>query len=561
MDHRDDDLVLLDCTLRDGGFYTAWDFDPDLVAAYLCAVDAAGVDYAEIGYRSLGRSGFFGAWKYSDDWLVDTLPELHHTRLAVMIDAKEFTGDERRLAKVFRPADRSRIELVRFATKRAHLGSTVEQVKILEDLGYDTTINLMALASIPPSERAAPLAEMAASRTGVVYVADSYGSMLPEDIRQVAELYRGISDKTWGVHLHNNLELAFANALTAMELGARWVDSSVTGMGRGPGNLKTELLVQHLETHRGLERFRTEPLYVFIGRYLATLYEEHRWGPSPPYVLSGHLAVHPTFAQALVGTGRYTVHEVAAILQTLHDTGTGGSFTQARLDAAISRRHELTRDSDHAAMAQRARPLSQWRGADWRDREVLIIGRGPALARHTDAVNRYIAAANPIVIECNHLPQIAPAADHASAFVVLSNARTLAKEAAAQGKAVLLGTTGGIPPLPSGHPVYRARYRVQGGQLAFGEEATIPADVVSMFAIAQAVRFGATRVSVVGFDGYADSVDERERRMQSELVEFFELLGRKSPGVTVTSLLPTSFPIPVRSVYGALFHGVAGDDP
>ena len=83
-----DALVLVDCTLRDGGFHTAWDFDPALIASYLRAVDEAGIDYAEIGYRSLAREGFAGALRFTDEALVGSLPELAHTRLAVMIDAK-----------------------------------------------------------------------------------------------------------------------------------------------------------------------------------------------------------------------------------------------------------------------------------------------------------------------------------------------------------------------------------------------------------------------------------------------------------------------------------------
>ena len=188
-------------------------------------------------------------------------------------------------------------------------------------------------------EQARVLEQMAATKADILYVADSFGGMHPEDFSQVAEQLRPISDKPWGVHLHNNLELAFANALEAVRCGARWVDTSVTGMGRGPGNLKTELLLQHLSTRVGVERYSTDPIYELIGRHLRPLKERYHWGPQPAYVLSGHLSVHPTFAQHLLGSGRYSVAEVTSILSTLHRDGTGRSFNWAALDDAVSNRH------------------------------------------------------------------------------------------------------------------------------------------------------------------------------------------------------------------------------
>ena len=82
-----------------------------------------------------------------------------------------------------------------------------------------------------------------------------------------------------------------------------------------------------------------------------------------------------------------------------------------------------------------------------------------------------------------------------------------------------------------------------------------------MFAIAQAVKLGATRITVVGFDGYGESTVSREKRMQEELVEFFALVAKHWPEVKVLSLTPTTFPIPIRSIYGALSLGTLAGEP
>ncbi|MCC6624332.1 MAG: aldolase catalytic domain-containing protein [Deltaproteobacteria bacterium] len=570
------EMTVVDCTLRDGGFHNAWDFAPELVAAYLRAIDEAGVDYAEIGYRSIERAGFTGALRFTDEDTVCALPTTRTTQLGVMIDARELVGQEDLIARLFVPASETRVALVRVATRPKDLASALGQVERLHALGYRTGLNVMAWASVPEGERPALLAQLAAHpAVDVFYIADSYGALYPDDVsaigRSIAELAVArapAATKPWGIHLHDNLELAFANALAARKAGATWIDGSVLGMGRGPGNLKTELWLQHLESREHRARYRAGPLYELIGRRWEALHARYRWGSSAPYVLSGQLAVHPTYAQELLESQRYTVDEVTAILRSLHAAGHGRSFSRAALDEAMSSRPSPATDPVTGA---RTRPraadeptLAGWRGKDWSAREVLVVGRGPSAHAHADAINRYIRHARPIVVECNHLPEIGASEDHLAAFIVTANVQAMGAAALAAGKALLIGTASGragehaadaiSDARDGGGVVMREPYRIQSGALAH-TPCTIPADVVSMFAIAQALRFGARRISVVGFDGYGGSMVSREKRMQEELVEFLGLLARHFPDVALVSLTPTTFGIPTRSIYGALALG------
>jgi len=567
-------IRVVDCTLRDGGFHNAWDFAPDLVAAYLRAVDDARVDYAEIGYRSIERDGFAGALRYSDEDTVRALPPTRTTRLGVMLDARELAGREGLVERLFVPSDQSRVALVRVATRPRDLASALAQVERLHALGYTTGLNVMAWASVPDGERA-PLLErvLGHDAVDVFYIADSYGSLYPSEVEAFARLLTSVAQargatKPWGIHLHDNLELAFANALAARGAGATWIDGSVLGMGRGPGNLKTELWLQHLESRERLPGYRAGPLYELIGRHWEALRARYRWGSSAPYVLSGQLAVHPTYAQELLESQRYTVDEVTAILRSLHAAGHGRSFSREALDEATSTRpamapeaitglRERPRTGQHGGRVEAVEPrLSAWRGADWSEREVLIVGRGASARAHAAAINRYIRRERPIVIECNHLPFIEASADHLAAFIMTSNLAAMGDDALAAGKALLVGTTSGraLDGAPSGSeatPVMSEPYRIHTGALS-ATPCVIPSDVVSMFAIAQALRKNTRRISVVGFDGYGGSTVSREMRMQEELLGFFALLARHFPEVTIVSLTPTTFPIPTRSIYGAL---------
>jgi 4-hydroxy 2-oxovalerate aldolase len=540
--------------LRDGGFYTDWDFPLELAEAYVAAMDAAGVAVIEIGYRSPISAGYAGPFKYVSEELARRLGANTDIGFAVMVDTKDFVGKEVEISRLFAPADESRITMVRVATRSEHLDSTNELVNLLNELGYQTTINLMAWALLDRDEQRRAVEGMASSKADVIYIADSFGGMHPSDIAEAAELMDTIGDKAWGVHLHNNLEMAFANALAAVQHGATWVDTSVLGMGRGPGNLKTELWLQHLATRLADDRYQTDAVYEFIGQHLRPLQDQHRWGPGPAYVLSGNLGVHPSFAQRLLETGRYTVGEIIAVLDRLHQSGRGASFSRDALDEAISQRHQRLRSASDAAHASSTdiRRLPQH---DWSKREALIVGRGPLLHRHIDAVNEYIECNRPVVFECNFLPNVLLTDDHYCAFVLLANARSMVRTARASDKQVVLGYAGS--PVDLGRTmdapfVFSEPYETHSGTLSFEDQCVIPHDVVSMFAIGLAVQRGIRRISVVGFDGYTSSGTQREQRMQGEMEQFFSLLRDEYPDTTVKSLLKTNYPIAQESIYARI---------
>ena len=135
---------VLDCTLRDGGFYTRWDFDRALVAAYLQAMAAARVDIVELGYRSAVASGYAGAFRFTADDYVRRLAIPGTLALAVMIDAKEFVSDGQvdrdLLRRQFAPANDSPITWVRVAAHAGEAPRALEQCDLLRDLGYRTTL-------------------------------------------------------------------------------------------------------------------------------------------------------------------------------------------------------------------------------------------------------------------------------------------------------------------------------------------------------------------------------------------------------------------------------------
>jgi len=289
--------VVLDCTLRDGGYYNAWDFDRPVVERYLAAASEAGVPVIEIGFRSMPQEQFLGAYAYSSDAVLEDLPLPAGAEIVVMVNASELLahdgGPVAAVDMLFRSAEVSPVSRVRLAAHFDELAACGDIARRLKDLGYGVAVNLMQATGRSDdalAEAAAQVADWDAA--DVLYFADSLGTMTPDDTRRmVAALRRGWPGDL-GIHTHDNRGQALANSLAAIDEGVAWVDSTVLGMGRGAGNTPTEYLLLEL-ARRGDNRFRPDALFSVVAGDFAGLREQYRWGCNLFYYLSAMEGVHP----------------------------------------------------------------------------------------------------------------------------------------------------------------------------------------------------------------------------------------------------------------------------
>ncbi|MCD7767144.1 MAG: nucleoid-structuring protein H-NS, partial [Lachnospiraceae bacterium] len=138
----------------------------------------------------------------------------------------------------------------------------------------------------------------------VVYIVDSYGSLYPEQIARIADLYMNFAakyGKKVGIHAHNNQQLAFANTIEAVGDGADWLDGTYAGMGRGAGNCAMELLLGFLRN----PKYKIFPVIQFVDEYIGQLKKEGAiWGYDLQYLMTGILNQHPRTAIAFTKAGR-----------------------------------------------------------------------------------------------------------------------------------------------------------------------------------------------------------------------------------------------------------------
>ena len=342
--------VVLDCTLRDGGYHNDWAFAPSIVRALVGALERSGVDLVEMGYKSPPDGGVHGSYRYCRDEQLAFLREYRHLKFCFMLDAKAFIDDSRAVHRAaleacVLPAADSVFSWCRVAAHYADLAPAIELARVLsEELGYRVCLNLMGISLLSESQLEHALGQLQRSAIEVLYFADSFGSLTPARTRAIVATIRARLPQQIGFHAHDNQGLAFANSLAAIEAGAGFVDATIAGMGRGAGNLRTEQLLLAIGERGGRPAPDASELLELIESYFAPMQQVYRWGFSYTYMLSGLLEIHPSYGQQL-GSGKgYTQRQIAEILSAL-EPGQRATFDGTALEAATQRvlRQQRTR--------------------------------------------------------------------------------------------------------------------------------------------------------------------------------------------------------------------------
>ena len=284
------DIKVVDCTIRDGGLVNNFYFDDEFVRNLYTANVAAGVEYMEFGYKA-SKEIFdvkeFGKWKFCDEQDIRDIVGDNNTDLKISVMADVGRTDYK---KDIIPKTDSVIDMIRIATYINTIPAAIEMIHYCAEMGYETTINIMAVSTAAESELDLALDLLAQSEVGTIYLVDSYGSLYPEQIRRLADKYLKVAEKYGkkvGIHAHNNQQLAFANTIEACTVGVSYLDATMSGMGRGAGNCNMELLLGFLRN----PKYSLNPVLKFLQNQMLPLKKTGLvWGCDVQYMLTGQPA-------------------------------------------------------------------------------------------------------------------------------------------------------------------------------------------------------------------------------------------------------------------------------
>jgi 4-hydroxy 2-oxovalerate aldolase len=532
--------LFLDCTLRDGGYYNAWDFSQELIHEYLAAMQAAGVDVIELGFRSLKNTGFSGPCAFTTDDFLRSLPLPAGVTIGVMVNGNELVGElpqDEVLQRLFPvPASESPVDLVRIACHVHEFEQALPAVSWLKERGYAVGFNLMQVADRTEAEIKA-LAKLAANYPmDALYFADSMGSMSPDQAAQIIQWLRSEWSGALGIHTHDNLGLALSNTLRALDEGITWVDSTVTGMGRGPGNARTEELAIEMAERRG-KSANLVPLMTLLREHFKPLQAHYGWGTNPYYYLAGKYGIHPTYIQSMLSDSRYDEEDLLAVIEHLRVEG-GKKFSLNTLDAA---RHFYFGE-----------PRGQWSPTTMLEgRDVLLLGTGPGVARHRQALERYIREHKPMVLALNTQTGVAPelidlrVACHPVRLLADCDAHTRLPQPLITPYSMLPQD---VQASLAEKDVLDFGLNVQADTFAFDDTCcTAPTSLVMAYAFAVITSGKASQILLAGFDGYLGE-DPRNQEM-NQVVKTYNQSDSQIP---LTAITPTRYDVQQQSVYGAV---------
>jgi 4-hydroxy 2-oxovalerate aldolase len=292
------EIKVLDCTIRDGGLMNNWEFPKPMVKEVFQGLVDAGVDYVEMGYRA-DKKQFspkdHGPWRFCDEADLRDVAYECDTKISVMADVGRTDLD------AFVPANESIIHMVRAACYVKDIDKGIALARFVKDLGYEVTLNIMAVSTNLEPDLDEALEQVAATDIDVVYLVDSFGYFYSEQIQYLADKYKEkMPGKELGIHCHNNRQLAFANTIEAVIKDVNYLDGSIYGMGRGAGNCTTELLLSFLKN----PKFNLAPVLGLIEKYFVDMKRDLQWGYELPYLVTGSMNKHPRPGLAFVKDSR-----------------------------------------------------------------------------------------------------------------------------------------------------------------------------------------------------------------------------------------------------------------
>lgn len=510
-------LEILDCTLRDGGYYTNWDFDDKLVEKYFSAMNKLPVDILEIGYRSTPQKDYMGKYFYFPQFVIDKIARLNKgKRLALMFNEKSVRPEHLDdLLKGLNPI----ISLIRLAVDPENLERAVILAKAIQERGFGVAFNVMYMSQYAENVEFLKKLKIVNGVVEYLNIVDSYGGLLPNQVTELVKIVKANVGVIVGYHGHNNLELGLANTLAAMDAGCEIVDATVLGMGRGAGNLKTELLLTHLASI-GKADFDFNELSALIEAW-TPLHKEHEWGTNLPYMVSGANSLPQKDVMEWVTQRFYSFNSIIRALQ-----------------------NQKTGEADNMRLPV-FKPEKSFKN-------VVIIGGGPNAKLHAEAVKHFVNKLdNACLIHASSKnAKSYEDVDLDQYFCLVGNEGHRLEEVFNdlnhfRGECVLpafprkMGTY--IPEMLKDVAFELAKVTFTDKHL----------DSHTVLALQTALELNAENVYLVGYDGYPkNAITHKEQVLINENEYSFRMVGKK---VLLKSILPSEYGIEVTSVYALTY--------
>ena len=384
-------MQILDCTLRDGGYCNEWEFGYSNISKIINKLDAAGIDIIECGFLTNKNADNHDLSRYK------TLRDLgshvntgKKAKLVVMANYGEY--DFHQL-----PENEGIVDGIRVAFHKDDWEKALEACRLVQEKGYLVFAQPMVSLRYSEEEFLNLIKEINAMNPYAFYIVDSFGSMKQEELEKLYIIANEIlkADIILGFHAHNNMQLARANAEWLIEncAGNRniLIDSSVCGMGRGAGNLNTELIAEYLNSVKDTN-YNVKSILEIIDEVILDFYEKKYWGYSLPNFLSAKYNLHPNYAEFLEGKKTLTYKEMCEIFENFMPDKKY-EFDKEYIEKAYIQYLDNKSNSKRQSIGE-LKKLFQ-------GKEVLLIAPGSSVGTEESSIRKFMDSGSGVAVSVN----------------------------------------------------------------------------------------------------------------------------------------------------------------
>lgn len=406
-------IKLLDCTLRDGGYVNDWMFGEDAIKGIISKLAQTGIEMIEVGFikgdeYNPNRS-VFPDIESIRNILTEKAPGVCYVG---MIDMSAPIPIER-----ICPYDGTSIDTIRVIFKKNRLEEAYTYVKAIKSLGYKVFANFVSTDAYSDKEFIEGIEKFNRIKPYGVAIVDTFGTIKKRLFRRLVDIADNNLDKDIVLcyHAHNNLQQAFGNAETLVEMNLRrevCIDACVFGMGRGAGNLNLELFAEYMNENYDTG-YKIAPMLLIMDEYLTGFYKTKFWGYSLPLYLSAKHSCHPNYAIYLAEKNSLSVSAFDELMQSISKTDKA-VFSKEKAEQYY--RNYLRH---HVDDTEAVRELT----AELADKKIILLAPGKSVATETDKIREVIGGRNDsIVLSINYYDE-----NFKPDYVFISNMRRYSK--------------------------------------------------------------------------------------------------------------------------------------
>lgn len=297
---------LLDCTLRDGGYLNDWKFGQEAIVDMVDSISNIGIDVVEVGFLK-------GEMYDTDRTVFNSIEQVKKVirrkkgvKYAVMCEVVNPIPLEK-----IQPYEDGNPEIIRvivWKTKHDKEGNEVdalnegfEYCRGIVEKGYKLCVQPARVDQYSKDEFLSMLKKFSELNPLAIYVVDSWGTQTPEKLLNYMHLVDDNVPKSikLGYHGHNNLLQALPTVQLMLREGfdrQLMIDASIFGIGRGAGNLNTELIIKYLNEEYGMCYDGSDIIRIY-DRYLKAIRDSETWGYSMHYYLTAKYNCNPAYAR------------------------------------------------------------------------------------------------------------------------------------------------------------------------------------------------------------------------------------------------------------------------